>query len=100
MAEAFGVAANIAGLVSLGLTLCQGLLTCYSSWKNAPADIEGMRESIKALSNTFKVLDTVTKNEKFGTHVRNIVEQRIESCEGGLKLLESKLDKIKITPES
>jgi hypothetical protein len=69
MAEAFGLAASIAGVVSLGLTVCQRLLTCYSSWKDAPADVEQMRESIKALNESFKVLDTLAKNEKFGSNV-------------------------------
>jgi hypothetical protein len=100
MAEAFGVASNIAGVVSLGLIVCQGLLTFYGSWKDAPADVERMRESIKALNDTFKVLKTLTKNEKFGSGVRNIVKQSIESCEGGLNRLKSKLDKIKVIPES
>jgi hypothetical protein len=49
MAEAFGVTANVAGVVSLGLTVCQGLLNSYSVWKDAPDDVERMRESIKAL---------------------------------------------------
>jgi len=100
MAEAFGIAASITGFVSLGLTVCQGLLTCYGSWKDAPADVERMRESIKALNDTFKVLGTFIKNKKFSSGIRNVVKQSIESCAGGLKLLESKLDKIKVTPES
>ena len=100
MAEAFGVAASVGGVVSLGLTVCQGLLTCYGSWKDAPADVERMRESIKALNDTFDVLNTLTKNEKFGCGIRNIVKQSIESCEGGLNKLKLKLDKIKVTPES
>lgn len=100
MAQAFGVAVNIVGVVSLGLTVCQGLLTWYSSWKDAPADVERMRESIKALNDIFKFLDTLTKNEKFGSDIRNIVMQSIGSCESGLNRLKSKLDKIKFAPES
>ena len=100
MAEAFGVAVNIAGVVSLGLTVCQGLITWYGSWKDAPADVERMRESIKALNDIFKFLDTLTKNEKFGSDVRNIVKQSIGSCESGLNRLKSKLDKIKVAPEN
>src|SRR5580692_3534731 len=98
MAEAFGAAANVAGVLSLGLTLCQGLLSCYCSWKDAPADVERMRESIKALNDTFKVLELLIKNEKFGSDIRNLVKQSIKSCEGGLSRLKSKLDKIKVSP--
>jgi len=61
MAEAFGVAVSDASLVSLGLTVYQGLPACYGSWKDAPAGVERRRESIKALSDTFKVFDTLTK---------------------------------------
>src|SRR5436305_13192430 len=100
MAEALGVASNIAGVVSLGLTVCQGLLTCYGSWKDAPADIERMRESIKALNDTLKVLKALAKDEKFDSSIWNIVKQNIESCEGGLNRLKSKLDKIKVISES
>jgi ankyrin repeat domain-containing protein 50 len=100
MAEAFGVAVNVVGVVSLGLTVCQGLITWYGSWKDAPVDVEQMRESIKALNDIFKFLDTLTKNEKFGSDIRNIVKQSLGSCEGGLNRLKSKLDKVKVAPES
>jgi ankyrin repeat domain-containing protein 50 len=99
MAEAFGVAANVAGVISLGLTVCQGLLNSYSAWKDAPDDVERMRESIKALNDAFKILNSFTMNEKFGSGIRDIVQQSITSCEGGLNRLQSKLDKIKVTPE-
>jgi ankyrin repeat domain-containing protein 50 len=85
MAEAFGVAANVAGVISLGLTVCQGLLNSYSAWKDAPDDVERMRESIKALNDAFKILNSFTMNEKFGSGIRDIVQQSITSCEGGLK---------------
>jgi hypothetical protein len=80
--------------------VCQGLLTCYGSWKDTPDDVERMRESIKVLNDTFRVLNILTMNEKFGSGIRNIVKQSIGSCEGGLNRLKSKLDKIKVTPES
>jgi hypothetical protein len=91
MAEAFGLAANVVGVVSLGLTVCQGLLTWYGSWKDAPADVEQMRESIKALNDIFKFLNTLIKTEKFGSDIRNIVKQSIGSCESGLTSLGTKV---------
>jgi hypothetical protein len=99
MAEAFGVASGVTGVVSLGLTVCQGLLTYYGSWKDAPADVERMLKSIESLNSTFEVLKTST-TEKFGSDIRNTVMQSIESCEGGLNRLKSKLDTIKVSPES
>ncbi len=79
MAEAFGAVANIAGVVSLGLTVCQGLLTYYGSWNGAPADVDRMYKSIKALNDTFGVLKILTKDEKFGSDIGNNVKQSIES---------------------
>jgi hypothetical protein len=100
MAEAFGLAVNVVGVVSLGLTVCQGLLTWYGSFKDAPADVERMRESIKALNDIFEFLHKLIKNEKFGSEARNIVKQSIGSCEDGLNRLKSKLDKINVAPKS
>jgi len=100
MAEAFGTAVNVVSVLSLGLTVCHGLLTWYASWKDAPADVERMRESIKELNAIFKFLDTLIKEEKFDSDIQNIVKQSIRSCESELNRLKSKLDKIKVASES
>ena len=57
MGDPLSITASAAGLVSLGLTVCSGLLDYYNVWKDQPSDVSDMCESLGALSKTFELLD-------------------------------------------
>jgi hypothetical protein len=50
--KAVGEAFAAAGLIFLGITVCQGLLTYYQSWKDAGVTIKFMYEAMEALKKT------------------------------------------------
>lgn len=94
MAEPFSVAGSAVGVVSLGLTVCQGLIKYFSEWKSRESDVHAAIDQINGLTQTLELLqarlaklpgghETVTAN----------VESRIASCGEGIENLSRYLDK-------
>jgi hypothetical protein len=54
MAE-LGLIANLAGLISLGLSVCKGITAYYSSYKNAENDVKFLCEETNSLMQTLQV---------------------------------------------
>ena len=92
--EGFAVASSAAGLVSLGLTVCQGLLKFYESWKGAEDDVKRMYNSVEQLAKTFISLRRSIRQSQFSRDVVARVEESILMCENGLLTLKKKLSKI------
>ena len=94
--EGFAVASSAAGLVSLSIEVCKGLLTYYQTWRAAEDDVAGMYTSVETLTKTLILLDTVIKNKKLDRHIVENVENSIAATETGIASLRKKLDKIKL----
>lgn len=96
--EALGISSAAAGLVSLGLTVCQGLLDYYHSYKDAENQVAQMYASIEALTETFRLLESAIEPKVFSRGSVQKIEQSISSAERGLQSLRKKLDKIRLIP--
>jgi hypothetical protein len=96
--EALGVASGAAGILSLGIAVCQGLLQYYGSWKDAESEVAGMYESIEALTHILLLLLPVIEHRDLDRNVVALIENHIASCQQGIEQLRKKLDKVKITP--
>lgn len=94
--EALGVSSGVAGLISLGITVCQGLLDYYDSWKDAESHVERMYTSIQALTKTLRLLESAVQHKAFDPDVVIRVEDCIKSVEKGLQSLQRKLDKVRL----
>ena len=92
--EGFAVASSAAGLVSLGLTLCQELLKFYESWKGAEDDVKRMYGSVEHLTKTLICLRRSIQQSQFSQDVVARVEESIRMCESGLAALQKKISKI------
>lgn len=92
--EAFGAASTAAGLISLGITCCQGLLVYYRSWKDADETINDMYGSIEALAGTFMVLERSISSSTLSKDATQRVNESTESCKQGISALNKKLAKI------
>ena len=92
--DGFTVASSAAGLVSLGLTVCHGLLKFYESWKGAEDDVKRMYSSVEQLTKTFIHLRRSIQHGQFSRDVVARVEESIRMCENGLLTLQKKLLKI------
>ena len=96
--DALSVSAGAAGFISLGITVCQGLLDYYRSWKNAEDQVAHMYASIEALTETFKLLESAIQSKLFSQATVQKVEESIRSAESGLQSLQKKLQKVRLTP--
>ena len=97
MADVLGIASGVAGIVSLGISVCQGLLGYYDSWKDAEDNVASMRKSIEALMKTLERLSSCIKGPGLGADCVKDVEECIASCVECIESLQKKLNKIKLT---
>ena len=96
--DALSVSAGAAGFISFGITVCQGLLDYYRSWKDAEDQVAQMYASIEALSETFRLLESAIHSQVFNHATVQKVEESIRSAERGLQSLQKKLQKIQLAP--
>jgi ankyrin repeat domain-containing protein 50 len=95
MGEPISIVSGAAGIVSLGLTVCSGLLQYYGSWKDSPTDVLAMCESLEALTKTFQLLDEKVRHPLLDHECVERVTESIISCAAGVQKLQSKLDKMR-----
>ncbi len=96
MADLFSVGAGLTGVISLGLTACQGLIKYYESARSQAADVEKAVKQAEDLRSTLEILEKVIKTPQCGaTNVVVHVESKIKSCEEGIRSLSTYLDKCK-----
>ena len=96
--DALSVSAGAAGFISLGITVCQGLLDYYRSWKDAEDQVAHMYASIEALTETFRLLESATQSKVFNHATVQKVGESIRSAERGLQSLQKKLQKVQLAP--
>ena len=58
------VAGSAVGIASLGIQICQGLLSYYDDWKGYHSDISSTYESIDDLSRTLILLKASLHNDE------------------------------------
>lgn len=88
------VAGSAVGIASLGIQICQGLLSYYDSWKNYKSDISGTYECIADLYRTLTLIqESVGRAGLNQTRVRR-VKTCLDSCVDGLDKLQKKLHKL------
>lgn len=92
--EAFGTISAAAGLVSLGITICNGLLIYYDSYKGADETVQAMVNSVESLTKTFTILERLVSSPSLSDDAKTRVVESITSCEVGISALRKKLDKI------
>lgn len=97
--DPLSIAASAAGVLSIGITVCNGLLEYYSSWKDAEEDVSRMYNSIEALTKTLILIELFIQHKSFTRDVVVRVEESIASTQRGLESLKKKLDKIKVIPQ-
>lgn len=93
--EALGAASAVAGVLSIGIEVCQGLLKYYNSYRGAATDIARMFESVESLNSTLLILKRTLSRGTLPPEIAEDVLKSIKSCESGFEKLEKKLKKVK-----
>ena len=94
--EPLSISSGAAGLISLGITVCHGLLDYYRSWRDAEDRVTHMYASIEALTETFRLLESAISSQLSRHNGMQRVEQSISSAERGVQSLQKKLDRVRL----
>ncbi|KAI7343490.1 hypothetical protein KC354_g15620 [Hortaea werneckii] len=89
------VAGSAVGIASLGITICQGLLSYYNDCKDYESDISGTRASIEDLCGTLVLLKENLDAGGLDDKRTAQVSSCLKSCNSGLQDLGTKLDELK-----
>lgn len=96
MAEAIGLAANIAGIASLAIQLTQGIATLrrfYRSIRNASETLEELISELEVISLAMNEVEreALTRDRAMKP---NLLKQCLQSCERGARRLNAVVEKI------
>lgn len=97
--DLLSIASASAGLLSLGLAVCNGLLEYYSAWKDAKGDVAKMYLAIQALTKSLILVKSAVDHKEFNRNIVIQIEESITSTRAGIDSLKKKLDKIRISSQ-
>ncbi|KAK2811859.1 hypothetical protein FQN50_001897 [Emmonsiellopsis sp. PD_5] len=93
--DPFSVTGSAVGVISLGLTVCQGLVKYYQSWKDCGDDIKAMTDSTENLMESLSLIDLQLKSDHLKPDLVSQVEASIKLCQHRMQALNSELEKLK-----
>jgi ankyrin repeat domain-containing protein 50 len=92
--HAMDVAGSAVGLASLGIQVCQGLVSYYDAWKSFNSDVSSTYDSIDDLSRTLALLKSSLDNDELDEEKKERVKECVRSCEESLINLSKKSEKL------
>ncbi|KAF1824732.1 uncharacterized protein K489DRAFT_354998, partial [Dissoconium aciculare CBS 342.82] len=92
-------AASVAGLASLGIQVCQGLLAYYDGFKDYHADISSTYRNIASMNDVFASLKSLLEDTSLSSKNRAHVQSGILACEATLHKVHGKLKKLRTHDE-
>lgn len=94
MADAVSAGGFAIGAVSLGIQLCQGLVSYYSNYKSFDDDIDRIISKLRGLEETLKNLKNgITKFRNANAKEVEDVNKKTLSCDDGIYKLQKVLQK-------
>lgn len=98
MADPLPITGSAVGVVSLGLTVCQGLISYYGPWSAYDKEISYVAQKAEGLKATLTMLQKPVQNLGSSVHEAPIeVQRRILACVELLESLESAIERCKKT---
>ncbi|KAL9122532.1 MAG: hypothetical protein Q9187_000914 [Circinaria calcarea] len=94
MADPVSAAGTAVGVVSVGIQVCQGLLSYYAAWKSYSGDITHLYSKIDGFKSTLENLETTlqTLSPQSTSATQNVIE-KIASCQNAIEKLREILGK-------
>lgn len=94
MTDPATVVGTAVGVISLGIQVCQGLVSYYEKWKSFDDDIANLHAGIDGLRTTLENLEFILpKLENSNTSIIADVEKKVVSSFDGIRRLEDVLAK-------
>ncbi|KAJ3579339.1 hypothetical protein NPX13_g1225 [Xylaria arbuscula] len=93
MAEAFAAAASAAGIVSLGLEVCEGLSTYVDAFRNRGEDISAINRQVGSFQSSLAILrDALPGVDVKHQTAGNTAQAALDSCQLELNALKAFMD--------
>jgi hypothetical protein len=94
-------ASPVVGIVTLGISVCQGIASYYSDFRNAREDILNLTSSLEQLTSNLTVLkEAITGSRSLDVSNCAVVEKSILSCEEKIGRLNQELIKLRHAPKA
>ncbi|KAJ4324346.1 hypothetical protein N0V84_003907 [Fusarium piperis] len=95
MADPFSIASGVAGIVSLGITICSGLDTYFSAIKNQDDDLKHALEILSLLRSYVELIrpNASTLSHRYAQST-GLVIRALGSCESELRALKELVDNL------
>ena len=95
MADPLSIAAGVAGVLSLGISVCNGLIEYYQKYSSRTKNIARTVDSLKGLCTLLeKLQSTLNVREASAERTADMVRQSILSCLEAIEELRTELRKI------
>lgn len=94
MTDPLSSAGGALAVVSLGITVCQGLVKYYGSWNDYVDDGTNLTINLQRLEATFVLLEATLKERFAKSPIQTEVEIGFSACRLGLEKLKQRLFKV------
>lgn len=101
MGDPVSLTGTAVGIVSLGLTVCQGLVSYYNDFRAFSEDTRNVLEKLEDLKDVLEVLEDVLQSHddlRKDDAATRTAKRNIVTCKGSLEKLEEVMNKCKATP--
>ena len=101
MTEPLSVAANVAGLISLGIQVTQSLVDFYNAYKNRDSDLVHTTQTLESLLDIFQCLRETLSDRSFQADEESLIsniETSIKNCDELIQELQDECQKFSKTP--
>jgi hypothetical protein len=99
--DGVSAASAVMGIISLGITVCQGLVSYYADFTNARENISRLTRSMEQLTSKPTVLkEAITGSRSLGVSICSVVEKSILSCKERIGRLNQELIKLRHAPKA
>lgn len=100
MGDPFSVAASAISVVSLGIQVCQGLLSYYGDYKSYDDTIGSLCRNVEGLRSTLEICEEALQKPGLTTSKAGAnVTKSMGACRDGLASLQNTLDSYKKIPK-
>lgn len=89
------VAGSAVGIASLGIQICQGLLSYYDAWRGYDSEVSSAYDSIDDLSRTLALLKASLNSDELDEAKKDRVKRCLQSCEESFVKLSQKSQKLR-----
>lgn len=92
MADPFSIASGAVGVISLGLTVCEGLVSYLSAFKGQDRDLDSLSQRVEGLTSCLNLLTRALPSFRAETlNAARQIEESIGACRSNISLLENKV---------